>query len=123
MAPRRYELTSVPGEDRYRTALLDVRISEGQRRMLLAHLRQPVITAEELAAAAGYRGWRTANLQYGRLGHRIADALAIDVARHGRNEPLWTSSLAAGERNGFGHWLWTLYPQVAHAIEALGWHR
>lgn len=66
--------TADAGVAAYVTALEAIRpITEGQRRMLAAHYRAPnkIITATQLAKAAGYADYRGANIQYGALGKLI----------------------------------------------------
>lgn len=72
------------------------------------------VTSPQMARAARFRHYGVANLQFGRLGRRIGDLLDF----HPTTMPvdvLVTQSKPAGE------WLWTMRPQVAEALERLGW--
>lgn len=82
------------------------------------------MTAEQLAEAAGYSGYEAANLQYGLLGRRVAELLDYRPPfSDERGEPVWTMALATGVRSagGRGLWIWTLRPEVAVAVQRLGW--
>jgi hypothetical protein len=37
------------------------------------------VTAKETAKSVGYRGFGAANLHYGKLGRRVADALGVNL--------------------------------------------
>ncbi len=98
---------------------LGARVSEGQRRMLAAHAAAPAhqLDDAELARAAGQRHRGYTNLHYGRLGHAIVRAL-----RSRREEHIWTRVIADDRRNPrTGRVEWTLFPEVAGAVEGLGW--
>lgn len=110
----------------YARALSETNVSEVARALLVAHYyaagRQA--SMEDLALRAGYEGFESANLHYGRFAHAVADALPVAPAdlpagRYGN----WTQALASsrGERNDAGHFLWTQRPEVASALEQLGW--
>lgn len=110
----------------YVRALAEAKPSEGARAFLAAHYYAPERKAsmEDLALRTGYETFESANLHYGRFAHVIADALPsapADLA--GGRYANWTQALArgTGERNGAGHFVWTLRPQVASAMERLGW--
>lgn len=60
-------------------AEIDAQMTGAQREMLVGHAMAPnrTLSMESVAALGGYDGYATANLQYGRLGGMIADALGI----------------------------------------------
>ena len=99
-------------------------MSDGHVAMLKAHYLAPgqTITATELAAAANYRNYSAANLQYGIVGKALFDELPIPLPTRKDGAPIYTFALAeAGERNGDeDHWHWKMRPQVAAALEYLG---
>lgn len=110
----------------YRAALISVDASEKGRAFLAAHYYAPGHKAsmEALAYAVGYDSHNAANVQYGQLAHAIADALPrpprdVPDGRYGN----WMQSVAwaDGENDAAGHFLWTLRPEMADALEALGW--
>lgn len=115
-----------PTATNYKDVLTGLSVSSKARDFLAAHYYAPDHQAsmEELAAAVGYDTFAPVNLHYGALAHKVADALPVsppDVpdARYAN----WMQALAFsyGERNADGHFLWTLRPEVAVALESLGW--
>ena len=100
------------------------KLSAGHAAMLKAHYEAPeqTITATELAAAANYRNYSAANLQYGIVGKALFDELPIPLPTRKDGTPIYTFALAeAGERSGDeDHWHWKMRPQVATALEHLG---
>ena len=110
----------------YADVLTGLSVSAKARDFLAAHYYAPNHQAsmEELAAAVGYDTFAPANLHYGALAHKVAVALPIPPpevpdARYAN----WMQALAfsSGERNADGHFLWTLRPEVAVALEHLRW--
>lgn len=110
----------------YTRVLSQAEVSELSRAFLVGHYyaagRQA--SMEDLALHTGYDSFQSANLHYGRFAHAVADALPSAPAdlpdgRYGN----WTQALARsrGERNEAGHFLWTQRPEVASAMELLGW--
>ncbi len=108
--------------------------------MLRAHLASPerLISATGLAKAAGYVGYEGANLNYGRLGQRIAREIGFVPPRRADGTEIWTCAIARDPGRGTdiagrsigdarrrdvdgGHFEWLLRPQAVQALEALGW--
>ena len=118
--------TAPPDGDEYVGAFKFIakKLSDNHVAMLKAHYRAPdqTLTATELAKAAGYATYKAANLQYGNVGKLLYEALPIELSSRADGSPVYTSALATeGERVGAEeHWRWKLRPQVAFAIEALG---
>jgi 5-methylcytosine-specific restriction protein A len=92
-----------------------------QRELLLVHHRAQarVTSATRLAEVVGFENYNAVNLQYGLLGRDIANQLGIEL----------TESVAVGVLVDFvdpgvaanEHYLWVLRPNVAQALEDLGW--
>lgn len=113
-------------------AFARLRPNEGQLAMLVAHLNAPdhVLTATQLAAAAGKDSFEYANLQYGRLGRDLAEEMEFTPAEtsSATNQPIWTFTLATGTRDDaedqlsdeYVEWRWKLRPQVVEALSRLG---
>lgn len=99
--------------------LLDKRISELQRSMLVIHALAPrsTLSMGDLAQQSGSRGFRFANLHYGRLGRMVAEQLGIDAPAN------WVQTIAYsdGNCNERGHFLWTLREPLIKALRHLGW--
>lgn len=114
----------VATEDEYLLAFRTLKIGRLHQAMLRAHANAPArtMTATELAKAAGYESYETANSQYGTLARRIAEYLDIQPKLSDRREePVWTSILADGaeEGNEQGHWRWVMHTEVAQALRIL----
>jgi hypothetical protein len=93
--------------------------------MLKAHYHAPnrTMTATELAQAVGFPSYSTVNLRYGLLGQAIYDEALIDLpasARYADGKPIYTFVIADGERLEGDNWRWTMRPEVANAMMALG---
>jgi len=86
------------------------------------HAQDQTLTATQLAEAAGYDSYSSANLHYGKVGKLLNDVLPIDLLKRSDGTPIYTSALAtAGDRTvDEQHWTWKLRPQVAFAIKQLG---
>lgn len=87
--------------------------------MLLAHYAAPgrLMSATELARAAGYNVFGGANIHYGILGRRVGECLGL------MKPPNWTQVLAEGrgEDPASGHFQWEMRPALGRALEQLGW--
>lgn len=84
--------------------------------MLTAHVRAPnhTLDATELANAAGYDNYGSANIRNGKLGHKIADLLDIvPPINSSTGEPTWTMALAESVENDLR---WRLHPEVMDAV-------
>jgi hypothetical protein len=107
-----------PSASQYRAAFTALRdhITDNQRLMLRRHYRAPsrTITAGGLARAAGYDYFGTANRHYGGLARLMGEHLGYSpsVTRLG-------TLVTFDHRQG--HWHWLMRPEVARALELLGW--
>lgn len=104
-------------------------VSEGHCAMLRAHYHAEnrILTARQLAKAAGYANFNAANLQYGHLGRMISNLIGNGWIRHEyTGEPIWTYGIATGPTGkdvDTVEWEWQLRPEVAQALELLGWDK
>ena len=74
----------MPTTRQFTLALVTIGRPQGrQLRFLRAHFNAPkrALNMRKLAMAAGYRHYGGVNLQYGKLAHRIAQALGIKAPR------------------------------------------
>lgn len=80
------------------------------------------ITATNLAKAAGYENYGTANEQYGSFAHRICEIMDITPDRKREGKPIWTFGIcdASEETDRHGHFQWILKNDVAAAAEEIG---
>lgn len=110
----------------YKRALLATssKMPDSYKRMLVAHYHasSQIITAYQLAEAARYKSFEGANLHYGKLGKLIAEYCDYTPPSHsGKDSPFWSIILANGYQDEKNKWYWALRPQVAEALEELGW--
>lgn len=100
------------------------RLTLGQIQMLRAHYHATdrCITATQLAEAADYRGYRAANLQYGRVGLLLYGELPVPLPRRVSDGKLiFTCALAeaADQRSDDEtQWIWRMRSHVAEALAA-----
>jgi hypothetical protein len=122
-----------PVED-YKQAFMAIscEITNSHKAMLKAHYQASaqIITATGLAQAAGYEHFGGANLQYARIAELVANYLNyMPPERDDNGKPFWSWMLASGywktledtESMTQREWQWQLRPQVAQALEELGW--
>jgi hypothetical protein len=108
------KLPAVPSSETYKQAFLKLRnsISEKQMQMLRAHYRATnhSITATDLAKAAGYKSFQTANLQYGKLGRKLRDVM--EYTAEGQASYVLASFLPPNAE-GNTEWLLIMHAEVA----------
>ncbi|NEU81235.1 DUF262 domain-containing protein [Nostoc sp. UIC 10630] len=123
-----------PAVDDYKQAFIAIssQLTDSHKRMLKAHYHAPgqIITATELAEAAGYEHFGGANLQYARIAELIANYLNYSPRQHDDSgKPFWSLMLASGywktlenpEITSQREWHWQLREQVSQALEDLSW--
>lgn len=114
----------VPTKAEYLDALKSLSIAPHHRVMLSAHANAPchAMTATELANAAGYDSYESANAHYGKLGHQIAEFLEVTPPpSESRDEPVWTMVLADGvdDAKAGRYWQWIMHPELVDALHEL----
>lgn len=112
-------MTDTPSSSEYLKALKKIVVTELQKRMLEAHYRAPgrTVTAPQIAQLLGYSHYAIANKRYGNLGKKIGNELRWIPP----NDPeLGVAHLATFEKTD-NHWHWIMRPQLASALEKLGW--
>lgn len=117
---------STPDEMRVLEGLRTIRpkLHKGQLAMLKAHYHaeDQVMTPTELASAAGYASYSSANLHYGNVGKYLYELAPILLREYDDGSPIYTFYLAeaATESDNEENWKWKLRPEVSKAIAALG---
>lgn len=104
-------------------------LTEGHRAMLKAHYHAPhrTITASQLAEAACYEGYQGANIQYGKVGQKVANFLNYEPPQTEMNgQPFWSWVLADGDwqrkdDSSQQNWYWVMHPQVIAALPLTSW--
>lgn len=101
----------------YMAALREAPLGQQHRRMLAVHHAAPdrTVTAAQLARAVGYSSYEAANLHYGRLGGLICRKL------HWSPSPSESVAAIVRFEKRRGEWHWIMRPEVAQALELLGW--
>lgn len=99
------------------------KMNETQRKLLIAQYHTPNRTAyatqlAELASIKG--GYPIVNRQYGGLGHLFCDITGFSADKRDDGSSRWWSILSIGHntRQGF---VWEMLPNVARALDVLGW--
>ena len=109
----------IPSHHQYYDALKELypTFPGNYSRMLRAHYEATgfMITANELAEAAGYSNFQAANLHYGLLAKRLNEKLCIDLKG---TETTFVLAME-GPRTEEKHWQWVMRSEMARAIEHL----
>ena len=106
-----------PTTARYDVAFRAIRdLADGHVQILRVHYHAPerTITAKQLALAVGFNSYSVANAQYGRLARLVGEQLSYNP------EPERLGTLVRFEKRQ-GEWHWIMRPEVAQALEILGW--
>jgi 5-methylcytosine-specific restriction protein A len=108
---------SPPPADRYVTAFRAILgLTDRHFQFLRLHYHAPerTVTAKQLADLVGYSSYSVANAQYGRLARLVGERLDYNP------EPERLGTLVLFEKR-LGEWHWPMRPEVARALEILGW--
>jgi hypothetical protein len=105
----------------YKTALslLEGEMPPRHRLLLEMHYRAPgrAITARRLAGKVGYASFGAVNLQYGTLARKICDILGLRFEYHVSVVAEFVTPKTGWDREI----LWVMRPELARALEELGW--
>jgi hypothetical protein len=116
-------LPPIPPVVQYKATLgiLRSQLSNGHMAMLRAQYLAPkrTLTAAELAAAAHYRSYHGANLQYGRMSVRLREILGYWYDG-GAASYVFSRFIPPGAA-GNPEWLFVMHDEVAQALTDLGW--
>lgn len=115
---------SVITSEEYQAGLEAISLSKAQLMMLKAHYNavNRSITYTELAKSADFKDWKTANLQYGKLGRALGEEVGfafVDASPNRPDELFYSSSI--GQINSYtsGDFQLVMHHELAKAIEAL----
>ena len=102
--------------DDYVEAFTAQELARHEHTMARAHAAAPdrKLTAQQLADAAGYKSYSSANLHYGKLGQRVAEQAGLSSPK--MEAGAWTYALADydDETNE-----WRMHEEMAEAMERL----
>jgi 5-methylcytosine-specific restriction enzyme A len=103
--------------DDYIRAFNKITVAPHHMRMLQAHYHQTNhdITATQMSKALGYPTYAVANLHYGKLGRLVAEQLEWSPL------PEQTIFVLVTFNKPEREWHWIMRPQVAEALERIGW--
>ncbi|MCQ2005263.1 hypothetical protein [Rhizobium sp. NRK18] len=91
--------------------------------MLKAHATRQIMTATELAEAAGYQSFSSANLHYGTFGRDISEILHLTPKKRKDGTTIWTSVLADGmdaDSDLSAEYRWQIHSELVEALKRLG---
>jgi hypothetical protein len=77
------------------------------------------LTATQLAAAAGYTSYASANEKFGKLARMVAEDLGFVPDQRPDGSPIWTLTLASADpnwREDDREWRWAMRQQVADCL-------
>lgn len=121
----------VATKEEFQQALLKLRDKSRFRNtkyldLLKAQYSSPnhTITATKLAEAVGYANYNAANLQYGSLGHELAEVLGYTPPERSNGEPIWFWTISTGndvESDPSGHYEFVMRPELVEALEGMRW--
>ena len=107
----------LPTKEQLVLAFRNININERDKQMLAAHYYAPhrTASAKDLALSCGYTSYQVANTQYGRIANKLCSFLNRDYSFYIR-----ILAVLCGWSNKGGVY-WIMHPQVAEALEELGW--
>lgn len=111
-------MSEVPSAEQYAAAFRAAGdLPDTYRKMLRFQYWEPrrAVTVRRLSHAANYENYNAANLQYGTLGRLIGEQLNWYPSRP------YFNVLSTGKRVANEEYNWIMRPQVAQALEQLGW--
>lgn len=108
-----------PATVEYQAALNEVQPNSTELALLKAHANFPrrCATMRQLAASAlSSNSPSEANLKYGKLAHRLADALGVSWVPEKRSDgsPIWMSTVAEGWQPPQREFEWIMVPNLAN---------
>jgi predicted HNH restriction endonuclease len=111
-------MTPVPTARQFAHALTSIQPSHLERGILAVHYQAPsrTLTAGQAAEALGYDHHAPVNAAYGRLARKVGKALSWRPEEWEVQVGIVATLTKSGR-----HWQWHLRPEVATALENLGW--
>ncbi|MSU73554.1 hypothetical protein EXS56_00240 [Candidatus Kaiserbacteria bacterium] len=112
-----------PTSDQFAAYFRSNPLSESEEKMLLLNYFSPnhTITSWNLAAAMGWKNFPAANLHYGGLAGRAAEAMGLVPPNEDYAVSFFVDFYMPESGKDDGHWQWIMWPQLVEAIQKLGW--
>jgi 5-methylcytosine-specific restriction protein A len=121
---RVFAMQNAPSAAEYVRALtaLGGRVTDEHRALFRVHHQAPdrAATAKQIAGWAGVASWGVVNLRYAKLARAVCAELGIRPQLRPDDTYRWWSVWSRGW-NTPGGFVWQMLPQVAAALEQLGW--
>ncbi len=121
---RIFKMEVIPSSTAYVNGLKKIRdqINDTQMRLLVSLYSAPDRTATELANFAEVvGGYPSVNAQYGRLGRMFCEATKFDPDVRPEGTFRWWAVWSLGYSVKGRGFIWKMLPEVAEALEMLGW--
>lgn len=119
---RKLDLPSVAEYKRALTSLR-ARLHPNHQKLLKSHFRshRHTATASHLAKLVGYSGYRAINLQYGKLGKRIAIAIGGSYRPPKSAPASYAIATFLPPDEDHPDWEWKMHGPLAEALRELKW--
>lgn len=105
---------------RYQDFLMGVGLQSHEKSMLVEHAKRRVITATQLAAAAGWGSYSPANIHYGYLGQQVCKNLDLTVPKRDDGTSIWKMALAEPTEDKLPddgeHFQWAIHPELVQGM-------
>ena len=112
----------IPTQAEFTEALTTESLKTNERKMLTAHAtaKDATLTATEIAAAAGYKKYTSANLHYGTLAQKLADCVCVTPPSGVEGKvSVWTEVIADIRRHDDGDSTLVMHPELLAALQDL----
>lgn len=112
----------VPTAEEFETAIRLADLTKAEIGMLVAHAGagDDGMTAGELATAAGYQSFSSANLHYGLCGGKLCDAIGIIAPKGSDRSRVPTAAMARpGDTKANGEFVWVMHFELRQAVKRL----
>lgn len=112
----------VPTAEEFETAIRLADLTKAEIGMLVAHAGagEEGLTAGELASAAGYQSFSSANLHYGLCGGKLCDAIGVIAPRGSDRDRAPTAAMARpGETRADDEFVWVMHEELRQAVNRL----
>lgn len=115
----------IAAADKYAEYLRARNLKKHERAMLLAHAKAQVLTATELASAASWDRYSSANAHYGLLGKKMSRALGLDSPTRDDGTEIWTMALAGAADDDYDgqeadNFRWIIHPELVEGMLLAG---
>ena len=120
----KFDSHRMPSVASYVRALKSLSLSDRHRALLAFHFRahRHTATASHLAKFVGYKNYRDIDLQYGKLGKRLGDALGAPYRPPAGVQASYAIATFIPPDEDHPDWEWKMHGPLAEALRELKWH-